>query len=50
MFLNKLFNLFKYSMHIPHFIRNNERQEERARDGVGVGVGVDSLDGVSESS
>lgn len=46
MFLNKLFNLFKYSMHIPHFIRNNERQEERARDG----VGVDSLDGVSESS
>lgn len=31
-FFNKPFNLFKYSMHIPHFIWNNERQGERDRD------------------
>lgn len=34
-FYNKPFHLFKYSMHIPHFILNNERQGERDRGGEG---------------
>ncbi len=29
------FNLFKYSVHNPHFIWNNEKQEERDGDGEG---------------